>query len=194
MTIDHLWKGARPALTALLAVLVSACAVTGTTSNRTGPETPKLTAVKVDFDPRPPATGTVTTTAQGILAPVIVKSQAPINAQRSRDAVVQFEAVFSDGFRNRFPRLAAAYGLQISPTAPDKLRLRVTEVKTYCTLSCVTRVMLAGDLLNAGGAVVWQFATKPGQATIFAAIDGELFDKAARELLDAMKKDGLIGG
>jgi hypothetical protein len=194
MTIGCSWRATRSAVALVLTILLSACAVTGTTSTRVAPETTKLTALQVEFDPSLPDTGRVVTTAPGIFVPLIAQTRVPLNTQRSQEAAAQFGSVFSDGFRDRFPGLAAAYGLQISPTSPTLLKLRVPEVTTQCTARCVTRIMLAGDLVSANGTVVWQFVTKPGQVSLFDKIDDALFDRTALELLDSMKKDGLIGG
>jgi len=107
---------------------------------------------------------------------------------------ILFVKTFTEGFKDKLPTSALKYGLTISETAQTEFRVAVTDESTTCSLyGCASRFSLQGDLLDESGKSFWHFETKIGQSTIFAKIP-ELFDVFTNEVLNAMKKDGVIGG
>jgi hypothetical protein len=176
----------------VLGVALASCTVSSTHSTRVA-DGVKVSAVRVLFDPRPPPTARVTTTATGPGAAAIVGSLNELDKRTALQASQQFQQVFTAGFRDRFPALAAKYGLTVAPDADVQLGFRIVEQSTSCAGKCVTKVTMGALLLDASRKPLWRFDTRVGQATVFASISNEMFDALAEEVLQAMKKDGIIG-
>ncbi|SJZ54203.1 hypothetical protein SAMN02745126_01551 [Enhydrobacter aerosaccus] len=99
------------------------------------------------------------------------------------------------GFRTRFPVLAVPYGVRIAPTADNVLHVRIESSETNCGAGkCTTTVTIEAKLLDAGGQTLWRSSIEFGQASSTVEINDVLFDAVAVQLLDGMKKDGVIGG
>lgn len=173
-------------------VLLTACTVAEFDSARAGPEASRVSAARVQFAAHRSVSTHVQRSFPG-LASTILYEPVPLDVSQARAATPQFVAVFDEGFRDRFPSLAAARGLTVSPTAQAVLRVSIVGQRTYCYSNCLHRVLLHGELFDASGKVVWRFDTAVGQATAASEISSEMFDAFALEVLKAMKKDGVIG-
>jgi hypothetical protein len=173
---------------------VGGCTIQSTKSAAVGGYQGKVSSVRVLFDTTPPRLPSVATYGRGPIGAAAAIAMQPGNVVVAQSAVGEYERVFAWAFRERFPGLAAQYGLTVSDTAPAQLKVAIVDSSTSCTVQCVTRITLAAQLLDTSGQQIWYFKTEPGQSSIFARIDNELFDAAARELLGSMKKDGMIGG
>jgi hypothetical protein len=139
-----------------------------------------MSEVQVVFDPRP--------------MPVADKS-AFLPNRKAVEASRKFQQVLIEGFGDRFPELAAKYGLTVTAGSPYLLNFKVVAQSTECRLSCWTRVTLAAVLfdLSASRKQLWRFDTRVGEAVGADSIPERTFDLLADEILQAMKKDGLIG-
>jgi hypothetical protein len=182
----------RAAVAALL-VLLAGCTVASFKSTNLVPDRPKVTAVRVLFTAAPSLPTRVTTTVTGTGAANYAQSQNRMDAETARGVTPQFMSVFSAGFRDRFPELAARQGLTVSPGAAAQLIVVVLSQDTACYIGCQSKIRLGGRVFDAAGKPVWQFDTTVGQATRFSQISSEIFDAFANELLAAMRKDGVIG-
>ena len=169
-----------------LAGLVAACTVQSVDHKVVG-SSGKVTELKVVFD------ATLPEKAKIVSVGYVVAPPPSGFTPEARQAATQFQQMLVNGFSARFAGLARPYGVTVSPAGPETLRLGITEVTSYCSASCTTRVSLGGALYDRDGKQMWTFNTRVGQGTIFAKISDEMFDAIARELLDAMKKDGLFG-
>jgi hypothetical protein len=165
---------------------IAACTIQSTQSNRIGTDIAKVAEIHVIYIPTVPPKGTV---AQYGYGPQFI---TPDRIQTASSSTLEYAAMFQAGFRDRFPAMAAKYGLTVSAIAPARLIVQITGTKTTCTAKCVTRVDLSANLVDGANKPLWHFQTSPGQSSIFAKIDAELFDVVARTLLDSMKKDGII--
>jgi hypothetical protein len=120
---------------------------------------------------------------------------ASLANRKAVEATRQFQQSLVAGFRDRFPGFAAKYGLTVTAGSPHLLNLKTVALSTRCTLSCWTRVTLAVRLsdLSASRKQLWTFDTKVGDAVGADGVPERVFDLLADEILQAMKKDGLIG-
>jgi hypothetical protein len=165
-----------------IVLCLAACTIQGTDSKRLDPSAQKVTAMQVLFNGKLPDQAR----SSGAVGATIV-------AQReATSATSDYGTLFSNGFRDRFPALARAYGLEVSGAAGPRLLVNIVRTETYCYAKCTTRATLSAILVDQRGKRLWQFVTKPGQSSTFAKIDDGIFDAAAHELLDSMKKDGVI--
>lgn len=161
-------------------------------SARAGTDSSRVGAARVQFE-WPSSVSTHMKRPFPGLATTILVDPVPQDVGQARDATPQFVAVFDAGFRDRFPALAAAHGLTVSPTAPALLTVWITGQRTYCYSRCLHRVLLHGELQDATGKDLWRFDTAVGQATAASDISIDMFDPFAIEVLKAMKKDRVIG-
>jgi hypothetical protein len=186
---------------ALIGLLVVAGCITTSNgvafhSSRVEPAPPKISAVRVLFDPTPYANPMVTTYAQGITetsAEKIARGQGGSSLKAAKDASAQFVQLLSNGFKNRFPTRASTYGLSVTPDATSVLKIAITYQTTRCQTGCVTYLTLDGQLLGEGGQSRWSFKSEIGQVTTFSSISDGLFDTYADAFLAAMRSDGIIG-
>ncbi|SJZ54179.1 hypothetical protein SAMN02745126_01550 [Enhydrobacter aerosaccus] len=148
----------------------------------------KIEAVRIDMMPNNAVRLEVQTTSYGAVLP----AQQEANRVKGHERLQEFAKLISRDFRDRFPALAAPYGLTVSPTAPAILFAQITSAKIACYADCVMTVTLS-VLLHDGKKTLWQFKVNFGQKNIWADIDDQMFDLAATEMLEAMKKDGMIG-
>jgi len=177
----------------LAASVLGGCTVTSTHSSRMTPDVVKVSSVRVVFDLTRPPFARVNTTMSGYnLELARIKNLS--DQQVARSLGEQLVQIFAAGFRDRFPTLAARYGLTVSASAEMELRLQDVGELTRCTQgqNCFTRITINAQLLDAAGKPVWRFDTTVGQATQFAKISDEIFDALAEEVLGAMKSDGVI--
>jgi hypothetical protein len=176
-----------------LCMSASGCTVQSVDSHRVAssdpaiPATQKITDLKVAFDPTPPRQFRIVSSGRGYAAPPSVYEP------QARQLITNFERLFARGFAQRFAQHAIPYGVSLSPAAPNILRLKIAEITVHCSGNCVTRAQLGGNLYGPDGRPMWVFNSNVGQATIFSSVSDDMFDALARELLEAMKKDGVIG-
>lgn len=180
---------------AMASAAIAGCTVKSFDSTKvTSAPTDKVQAVHVAFVDSHTGQNTGKVAIGGLIdlaANKYIQSKADETKEKNR---VMFDQIFTDGFRNKFPTAAANYGLTVSETAPVEFRVTVGDQKTQCSLyGCVSRFTMEGDLLDPSGKSLWHFTTEIGQSSIFAEMP-PLFDKFITEVLNAMKKDGVIGG
>jgi hypothetical protein len=179
---------------AAIAVAMAACTVRSFDSNRAASTSlEKVQTAHVAFIDQQTGKNTGRVAIGGLLdlaASTYTQRNADDTKVKNR---ALFDQAFMDGFKDKFPATAANYGLTVSDTAPTELRITVGDQTTICGLAgCVSNFAMTGDLLDAAGKSLWHFETELGQSTIFAKIP-ELYDRFAVEVLNAMKKDGVIG-
>ena len=135
--------------------------------------------VRVAFDPRPLPSADIT---------VSLPTKKAVEGSR------QLQELLVAGFRDRFPGLAAKYGLTVTPGASYQLRVRTIRQVTQCTLSCWSRVTLRARLsdLSAGGKELWSFDATVGLAVGANGVADGAFDPLGEEILQAMKKENFI--
>jgi hypothetical protein len=170
-----------------LCIFVAACTILSVDSNRVGETTERFRELRVVFDPRPPAKVKFVTTVGSL------KNDEEFVAPRLWPKIV---SVFQVGLRDRFPDLAANYGLKVTPSSSNQLRLRFVGAMlfnpNYINVTGV-EVTVDGQLVDALGKSVWHFQTTVKNPSIFTPFDEKIFEKIAVELLEAMKKDRIIG-
>jgi len=179
---------------ATVAVGIAGCSVKSFDSGR-DPAMAKETvqSVRVTFVDNPDGSKKSSPAVDGLIALAAIKYLERKGNETNDKARAQFDQVFQDGFKDKFPAQAASYGLTVADTAQTELRVTLGNQKTQCSLyGCASRFDMQGDLVDSSGKSVWHFTTEIGQSSIFAEIP-PLFDKFSTEVLNAMKKDGVIG-
>ena len=176
-----------------MAVAMSGCTVKSFDSNSTSPvPAERIQAVQVAFVDNKTGRMTGKVSIGGFIdlaASKYTQRKADETKEKTR---ALFDQVFIEGFKEKFPATAANYGLTVSDAAPTELRISVGDQTTHCNLyGCASTFVMEGDLLGSSGKSLWHFKTEIGQSSIFAEIP-PLFDKFCVEVLNAMKKDGVI--
>lgn len=107
----------------------------------------------------------------------------------------QLHELLVAGFRDRFPGLAAKYGLAVTADSSYRLRLRPLAQRTDCRLTCWARLTLRARLLDSSpqGNELWSSDVVFGLAVGANSVAEGAFDPLAEQVLQAMKKDGFIG-
>jgi hypothetical protein len=107
----------------------------------------------------------------------------------------RLEQLLSQGFTARFPRAAAAQGLQVvtSGDVEHVLRLRVVWREMKCgPFSCAAQLRVRGDVVDRTGRNVWHFIMMFGQERHEEPMNNSTVDRFARQVLEQMRKDGLL--
>jgi hypothetical protein len=176
------------ALAALL--LMAACTIRYSESQRLAEAAPAVKEMQVIFDPTPPEKVKVVTSGNVIG----LQSQHDFNvkfiAPREQRRI---QELLTTGFRDRFPGIASGYGLAVSRAAATRLQLRVADEQIQ-NGSAMTKIVVQGQLVDAAGQTIWRFETGAKNRTVFAKFDETVVDRISVEILEALKKDRLIGG
>ena len=107
--------------------------------------------------------------------------------------VAAFDNMMLFGLMQRFPALAKSQGLRLSIVAQARLLVHLAKGETKCTgSSCRTRVEVVATLLGDGRLPSWEFRTTLGPAATRPKIEEDWFGVFADQLLQAMKRDGVI--
>ncbi len=173
----------------VMLALLSACTIRYAESKRLGEAGTAVSEVQVLFDATPPEKTQVVTQGNIIGLQAMHDTNVKYLAPREQRRV---QELLATGFRERFPGIAARYGLAVSPTAAAKLRLRVVD-EMIRDGGSITRILLQGQLIDASGRTVWRFETSAKNRTVFAKFDETVVDRISVELLEALKRDRLIG-
>lgn len=113
---------------------------------------------------------------------------------------VELAKLMHRGFKDKFPQIAKARGLTVltspaqDPSAPV-LVVKVEAVKGFCSAwGCKATLVMHGGTLRKAQDKGWAFASEVGQASNQSKIDDEIFEAFAKEMLDAMERDGVVRG
>lgn len=104
--------------------------------------------------------------------------------------------VLDRGLRTQFEKKARQYGVTISEMSADIVHVDVASIYSFCEAykGCKTRLNLQVKVTDIGDKVVWSYEGAVEQNEPKEQVNQPLFDMFADTLLEAMQKDGLIGG
>lgn len=150
----------------------------------------QIHSVTVVYNPTLPNQYSVHKQARGY-KPVITDADRVVVSNNTRS----ISRVVSEGLKNRFPAMAAQYGLQVVGASDGipKLVVSIVSSRLACSsMGCQTLVWFKGDLSVGSEENFWNFRSEFGQPIVNAEISNDLFDAFAKSLLDSMKKDSVI--
>lgn len=121
-----------------------------------------------------------------------------ITAADKQEALLTAKAqikVIEEGMRSKFEKKAMQYGVTTTEMSGDILSVDVVSVYSFCESDkgCKTRLNLQVKITDVTGKDTWRYDGGVEQMAPKDGINPGLFDEFADTLLEAMKKDGVVG-
>jgi hypothetical protein len=190
--------GGRGVLHALSAILfcafVCACSsVSNVEIRKLVPNPPKVSTLLVRYQDVGTVYERVTGWAYGPRG-TVPPSPAMVKPGADRNTGI-FNKLLAASFRDRFPGIAQAYGVTVSPTASTILMVQLANTASTCPSadSCGTTALVLGTVMSSGK-FLWSIQAMLGPISQYSLAEKNdaMFDMMARKWLEAMKKEGLI--
>jgi len=174
----------------LMCLALCGCAVKSLKTSKDVDVIQKIRMIQVAYDPTLPHQIYIQKEGRGY-RPTITTADKMVAYNNS----LALSRIFNEGFSHRFSGIAAKYQVEVVKSADaPKLKISISSLRMACSpMGCQSLFTLQGELFSQADIRLWNFSSEVGQPVVNADISGELFDSFAKELLDAMKKDGIVG-
>ena len=179
---------------AIAATAPSGCAVHSFRTTGTSATATRSAAIVLRYEPQMPQTMSVRTAGLGAVYNPSANDRLAASAY-----AVEMAKLMQRGFKDKFAQIVNARGVTVlnspaqDPSAPV-LVVKVEAVKGFCSAwGCKATLVMHGGTLRKLPDPGWAFASEVGQASNLSKVDDEIFEAFAKELLDAIEKDGVVG-